>query len=141
MQSLTQHLYKSCAIFHRFRIKFGMTGFIRNDRLLFIPSRCHTELVSASVHPTTAIHTAKSFHSGFIFSTKEFFHFLCQFFSCFSRAIADSISLHSSKYTSFSQLYLSENPSYSWFLCCKTRFCKSLVTPMYKTELVEFVIK
>ena len=70
--------------------------FIRND---IVPIRDdivfilrHAELVSAS-----PFYPNKSFQSGFICFTRLFFHSLCQFFNCFSLAIAICMSLHSSK--------------------------------------------
>ena len=63
--------------------------FIRND-IVFILR--HAELVSAS-----PFYSNKSFQSGFICFTRLFFHSLCQFFNCFSLAIAICMSLHSSK--------------------------------------------
>ena len=67
---------------------------------------------------------------GFSASIRSIFHCLRHFFICFSRRIAPSISVVDSYQTRRCTPYLLTNPSCTSFLCCQTRWCRLLVTPM-----------
>ena len=73
----------------------------------------------------------KSALSLFIVSINQSFLLLDQFLSCFSRAMACSISGNVSKYTNLWQLYFCVKPGINPDLCSATRLAKSFVTPTY----------